>query len=187
MSNYPADVEVLDAESQRNVPAVPEGARVIIVTCMDCRIDVWATFRLQPRQAHVLRNAGGRVKDAFRSIILSQHFVQPTEPGSTEVWVVHHTGCGMKGTTNADFREDLTKIYPTHEACINDIDFLPIAPGMSLEDSVRADVKWLKDQPLLREGTTVKGYIYHIPRLEAVTQESSDKRGWQQFPANLNV
>ena len=42
--------------------------------------------------AHIIRNAGGRVSDdALRSLAISQRLL-----GTKEVYVIHHTKCGME-------------------------------------------------------------------------------------------
>lgn len=45
--------------------------------------------------AHVVRNAGGRVtNDVIRSLVLSAHVL-----GTGACVVIHHTDCGLHGTT----------------------------------------------------------------------------------------
>lgn len=48
-------------------------------------------FALQEGDAHVIRNAGGRAKDALRSLIISQLLL-----GTKHVVILHHTDCGMR-------------------------------------------------------------------------------------------
>ena len=43
-----------------------------IVTCMDCRLDVFSALGLENGQAHVLRNAGGVITDDVISSLASQ-------------------------------------------------------------------------------------------------------------------
>ena len=47
--------------------------------------DVFRALGLQEGDAHVIRNAGGRVSDALRSVIISQQLL-----GTREIVVVHH-------------------------------------------------------------------------------------------------
>src|SRR3954453_21095050 len=59
---------------------------VVLVTCMDARIDPAVALGLVPADAHVLRNAGGLVTDdVVRSLPISQHAF-----GTREVMVVQH-------------------------------------------------------------------------------------------------
>jgi carbonic anhydrase len=67
---------------------------------MDARIDVFAALGLHLGEAHVLRNAGGRVTDdVLRSLALSSHSL-----GVDSVVVMQHTCCGLKGVTDEKLR-----------------------------------------------------------------------------------
>ena len=60
-----------EAFSNGELSALPQ-ARLVIVTCMDTRINPLAIFGLDIGQAHVLRNAGARITtDVIRSLIKS--------------------------------------------------------------------------------------------------------------------
>ena len=68
---------------------------------MDARIDVFATLGLHLGEAHVIRNAGGRITDdVLRSLALSSHVL-----GVDTVVVMQHTKCGLAGVTDAYLRE----------------------------------------------------------------------------------
>jgi carbonic anhydrase len=101
------EVDELLASNQRYRPAGgarPDDARpqrhIALVTCMDTRIDPLAVLGLELGEAHVLRNAGGRVTDdVLRSLALSVHVL-----GVRTVVVMHHTQCGLAGTTDDELR-----------------------------------------------------------------------------------
>ena len=64
---------------------------------MDARINPAAALGLAEGDAHVIRNAGGRVSDdALRSLVISHKLL-----GTNEWFVVHHTDCGMEYFTGA--------------------------------------------------------------------------------------
>ena len=91
----------------RELPGQP-ALRVAIVTCMDCRINVFESLGLQPGEAHVIRNAGGAVtEDVIRSLAVSQRKL-----GTREVMVIHHTACGMQTFTDAeqDVRQSVERV-----------------------------------------------------------------------------
>lgn len=72
-----------------DLPA-PPARKVAIVTCMDARIHPEAFMGFDIGDAHVIRNAGGRISiDALRSLVISQRML-----GTKEVLVIHHTQCG---------------------------------------------------------------------------------------------
>jgi carbonic anhydrase len=77
------------------LPRVPQRS-LLVLTCMDARIDPLSAFGLQLGDAHVLRNAGAEVTDdVLRSLRLSQ-----TAAGTREVWVVGHTDCVAHGSSD---------------------------------------------------------------------------------------
>lgn len=74
--------------------------RVVVVACMDARLDVEDLLGLQTGDAHIIRNAGGVVtEDAIRCIIISHHLLN-----TNEIILIHHTRCGMLA-----FTDDLLK------------------------------------------------------------------------------
>ena len=82
--------------------------KVAVVACMDSRVDVFATLRLAPGEAHVIRNAGGVVtEDTIRSLTISQRLM-----GTEEIILIHHTDCGMLSFTDLadDIRRSVTRI-----------------------------------------------------------------------------
>src|SRR5262245_28598165 len=80
-------------EAQLGIPPV---RRLAILTCMDARLDPMQFAGLNLGDAHVIRNAGGRVSDdAIRSFVISYKLL-----GTNEWFVIHHTGCGMEFFTN---------------------------------------------------------------------------------------
>jgi len=70
------------------VPHLPQRG-LVVVTCMDVRIDPLAVLGLEVGDAHVLRNAGGQATDDMaRSIEVSQRLME-----TRDIVVMHHTGC----------------------------------------------------------------------------------------------
>src|SRR5947207_15805629 len=75
--------------------------RLVILTCMDARIDLFRALGLEVGDAHILRNAGGRATpDAIRSLVVSSHLL-----GTREIGIIHHTNCGLEGRTEAEVAE----------------------------------------------------------------------------------
>jgi carbonic anhydrase len=136
---------------QKGNLAMPPARRVAIVTCMDARIDPARALGLEEGDAHVIRNAGGRVADALRSLIISEQLL-----GTTHIVVVHHTDCGMLTFSNEDLR---SKVKQELHADADAIDFLPFG---NLEQSVRDDVAVLKASPFIPDSIDIQGYIYDV-------------------------
>lgn len=136
---------------QGDLPA-PPARRVAVVTCMDARLHPESFLGLNLGDAHVIRNAGGCISDdALRSLIISSHLL-----GTNEYLVIHHTECGMLTFTNDDLRQRLAA--ETGEDASH-IDFLPFT---NLEQSVRDDVRRIKDSPFIPQTIPVRGFIYDI-------------------------
>jgi carbonic anhydrase len=147
---------------------LPPARRVAIVTCMDARILPSRVLGLQEGDAHVIRNAGGRARDALRSIIISQRLL-----GTREVAVIHHTDCGMLTFSNRDLREKVRKDLGQDTG---EFDFLPF---QNLDDSVREDIEFLQATQLLDPETLIRGFVYDVKtgKLREVRVESEARTG----------
>jgi carbonic anhydrase len=130
---------------------MPPRRRVAVVTCMDARILPAEVLGLEFGDAHVIRNAGGRAREALRSLVISQQLL-----GTREVAVIHHTDCGMLTFTNQVLRD---KVKRELHADASHIDFLPF---QGLEESVLEEVAFLLGSPLIPDDIPVRGFIYDV-------------------------
>ncbi len=146
---------------------MPPAKRLAIVTCMDARIDPARAFGLEEGDAHVIRNAGGRAREALRSLVISQRLL-----GTTEIAVIHHTECGMLTFTNPDLH---AKVKKDLGADASHIDFLPFS---DLEESIREDVSFLMSSPLIPGDIVVRGFLYdvHTGRLNEISFEPATQQ-----------
>ena len=130
----------------------PPARRVAILTCMDCRLVPSRFLGLEEGDAHVISNAGGRAsRDALRSLIVSYKLL-----GTREFLVIHHTDCGMGSFTDDQLREQLRR---DTGADASGIDFLTFD---DLEESVREDVRTIRESPLIPDEIPVHGFIYDV-------------------------
>lgn len=140
--------ELLAASQRAPAPGLPDrrpARRLAVVTCMDARIDVGAVLGLHLGDAHVIRNAGGRVtEDVCRSLALSSATL-----GVDTAIVMQHTGCGLEGTSDAELRNRIGA----------ELAFLPITDH---EASIRDDVGLLAGVPYLRGLRTIAGFLYDV-------------------------
>jgi carbonic anhydrase len=112
---------------------------------MDARIDVFAVLGLGLGDAHVIRNAGGRLTDdVLRSLALSSGVL-----GVDTVVVMQHTKCGLAGATDAELRARTGA----------DLEFLPIADH---EAALRSDIDRLSGTPYLSAVRTIAGFVYDV-------------------------
>jgi carbonic anhydrase len=134
---------------------------LVIVACMDARLDVHEVLGLRTGDAHVIRNAGGLVTDdVIRSLIVSMELL-----GTREIVVIEHTGCGLHGVDEVALRE---RVAATSGRAADTID-IDFGGFDDLTTSVRAQVGVLREHPLLRR-VPVHGLIFDVAtgRLEAI-------------------
>jgi len=142
------------------LPAVPTARPrlgVAVVACMDARIHVEALLGLEEGDAHVLRNAGGVITtDVVRSLAISQHVL-----GTTEVILIHHTGCGLENITDDGFHDQLereTGVRPEW----------PVQTFTDVAADVRRSIRVVRSSPFLRSTTSVRGFVYQVDNGELV-------------------
>ena len=145
-----ANQEYAETFDRGDLP-MPPGRRLAIVTCMDARIIPSRALGLEEGDAHVIRNAGGRARDALRSLVISQRLL-----GTNEIAVIHHTDCGMLTFTNPDLH---AKVRQDLGADSTGIDFLPFS---DVEESVREDVEFLQSSPLIPKDVAIRGFVYDV-------------------------
>lgn len=122
-----------------------------ILTCMDAQIDPSRIFGLEPGDAHVVRNAGGRASnDALRSLAISNNMA-----ATREIMVLHHTGCAML----ADDEVLRRRIQEISGADASSLDLMSIK---DLERSVREDVARVLGSPFTPDDVRVWGFIYDV-------------------------
>jgi carbonic anhydrase len=134
-----------------DLPA-PPSRHLAVVTCMDARIMPLAVFGLEAGDAHILRNAGGRVTDdVLRSLLVSTHVLDVRE-----IAVVHHTECGMVRYTDSQIRDKVREGSGTDPG---NLEFFAIGDA---DQALRADVKRLTGSALFPPGTEVRGFVYDV-------------------------
>jgi carbonic anhydrase len=133
------------AAARANVADARPSRRLAVVTCMDARIDVFAALGLHLGEAHVIRNAGGRVTDdVLRSLALSSHVL-----GVDTVVVMQHTKCGLAGVTDQELQRRTGA----------DLGFLPIDDHAA---ALRDDIELLISKPYLEPVGIIAGFVYDV-------------------------
>jgi carbonic anhydrase len=87
----------------------------------------------------------------LRSLVISEQLL-----GTTSIIVIHHTDCGMLTFSNEDLH---SKLKQELHANADNIDFLPFK---NLEQSVRDDVAFLRNSPLIPQNIDITGFIYDV-------------------------
>ena len=155
-------------------------AQVVVVTCLDHRVNPAIVLGLQLGDAPVVRNAGGRVTQAviddlsYLAFLAGQLFAgQIAADGLFEVAVIHHTQCGTGFLADPAFRHQAAETTGLAEGPLE---------AVAVADpyiTVPADVGRLLASPLLPPTVSVSGHVYDIAtgRVAVVTDAQRRKGG----------
>ena len=169
--------EVLDANAayaadfgDKKDLALPPARGFAILTCMDARLDPAKYAGLAEGDAHVIRNAGGRATDdAIRSLVISHKLL-----GTKEWFVIHHTNCGMQLFSDevmGDLLSDNLETAsfdgqkwsnPKHGHGSSHGHYIRWHTFSDNEESVRQDVRRIREHPLVAPHIPIHGYIYDV-------------------------
>ena len=94
------------------VELAPPASQVLVVTCLDHRVDPAIVLGLQLGDAPVIRNAGGRITQAvieditYLAFLAEQVFAGQLDGDRLfEVAIIHHTQCGTSFLADPGFRQ----------------------------------------------------------------------------------
>ena len=145
------------------VPLGLPTAQVIVVTCLDHRVDPVRVLGLKPGDAPVLRNAGGRVTQAVIEDIAFLAFLADKLSGGQfagqagfEIAIMQHTQCGSGFLADAGFRREAAEAIGVDEAT------LETSAVVDPHVTVAEDVERLLASPLFPPKTGVSGYVYDV-------------------------
>ena len=137
-------------------------AQVVVVACLDHRLDPAIVFGLQLGEVPVIRNAGGRVTQsviddvAFLAYLIDQLSGAQAADTLFEVAVVHHTQCGTGFLADPSFRRLAAAATGLAEAA------LEASAVADPRTTVKDDVERLLTSPLLSPKVSVSGHVYDI-------------------------
>lgn len=130
----------------------PPARKLVILTCMDSRMDLEQLLGLQVGDAHMIRNAGGlATDDAIRSLILSTHLL-----GTRAIAVIQHTECGLMAITDEQFRWRLSSETG------RDASHLVFHAFRDVEQNVRDHLRRIRENPFLPRNIEVRGFVYDV-------------------------
>lgn len=130
----------------------PPVRKLVILTCMDSRMDLEQLLGLQVGDAHMIRNAGGlATDDAIRSLILSTHLL-----GTRAIAVIQHTDCGLMSITDEQFRWRLSSEMG------RDASHLEFHAFRDLDGNVREQVRRIRENPFLPRNIDARGFAYEV-------------------------
>jgi carbonic anhydrase len=170
-------MDYLDTLIQRNEAFAAEGfssnlkiipsKKTFIIGCVDPRVDPATIFKLQPGEAVVIRNVGGRVDPALlETMVLLQTVAKAAGNELGMGWnliLLHHNDCGIIGCYR-HAPDLLSRHLGVTRAELED---------MAITDPDRAvalDIAALKADPQMPDGFIVTGLVYdvHTGRIRTV-------------------
>jgi len=132
----------------------PPVRKLVILTCMDSRMDLEQLLGLQVGDAHMIRNAGGlATDDVVRSLILSTHLL-----GTRSIAIIQHTECGLLSITDEQTR------FRFSSEVGRDASHLSFHAFTNLDSNVADQVKRVRENPFLPKSIQVRGYIYDVKK-----------------------
>lgn len=127
-------------------------AGVAVVTCMDARIDPLGMIGLEPGDAKILRNPGGRVTDhVLVALVLSV-----TALNVDRVLIVEHTRCAMGSSTEEQMQDKITRSTGT------DASWLTLGMIDDQRAAISHDVRKVRSHPLIGGTVTAGGFVYDV-------------------------
>lgn len=146
---------------------------IAILTCMDTRINPLELCGLNIGEAHIIRNAGGRVTDdAIRSLVISYKLL-----GTKDWFIIQHTDCGLSKITdkeianllendletatfeNGNWKNNKNKDSESGSAQGHKMKWYTFS---NLKESILEDLEKIKNHPLIPKNINIYGFIYDV-------------------------
>jgi carbonic anhydrase len=133
--------------------------RMVVVTCLDPRVDPAHTLGLELGDALVIRNNGGRVTpQVIDDLAYVGQLAEAALPDGPlfEIAVIHHTKCGSARLADDTFRRRYAERIGADESRLREYAIVdPVA-------TVVHDVGLLVDSELISPRITVSGHVYDV-------------------------
>lgn len=139
----------------RPVPALG----VLVIGCLDPRVDPAHVLGLELGDAMVIRNSGGRVTDeVIEDVALVGELAERMVPEGPlmEVVVIHHTECGARMLADDEFRSRLADRVGSSESELRD------RAVVDTRETVAADVERLRASSALSPRLSFSGHVYDV-------------------------
>ena len=127
-------------------------AGVAIVTCMDSRIDPLGMVGLEPGDAKIFRNPGGRITPhALEALVLGVHLLHVDR-----ILIVPHTRCAVATNTEAELRARVA------ESAGQDASWQTFHVIEDQAQALAEDVQKVRSHPLIPDHIEVGGFLYDV-------------------------
>ena len=142
----------------RDVTIMPK-LNLLVVTCLNPRVDPAAFLGIELGDAAVIRNAGGRVTDeVIRELSFLSQLIEGVIPEGPlfEVAVTHHTQCATGALADDDFRDRYADRIGAEPDSLLD------GAVLDPEATVRSDVERLRAARSVSERVSISGHVYDV-------------------------
>ena len=132
---------------------------LLVIGCLDPRVDPAHILGLNPGEAMVVRNRGGRVTpEVIDNLAFVGQLAENAVPEGPlfEVAVIHHTQCGAAALADDDFRRAYARTINADESTLREYAVLDPAA------TVANDVERLRSAEALSPRITVSGHVYDV-------------------------
>jgi carbonic anhydrase len=132
---------------------------LLVISCLDPRVDPAYILGLDLGDAIVVRNNGGRVTpEVINNLAFVGQLAEQAVPEGPlfEVAVIHHTQCGAGALADDDFRQAYANRIDAEEATLRDAAILDPAA------TVTRDVDRLRSAGAISPRISVSGHVYDV-------------------------
>ena len=146
-----SNADFVTAFPGKDVPGLP-AKKMLLLTCMDCRILPHQALGMELGDMKVLRNGGGQLNSAIEGdIVLANHVLD-----CDRILIMQHTRCGMAASTLGSVRDAVES-----NTGVDASQFTPSVIDNQME-KLTQDVKTLRSNPLLKSNVVVQGAMYDV-------------------------
>ena len=132
---------------------------LLVVTCLDPRVDPAHVLGLELRDALVIRNNGGRITpQVVDDLAYVSQLAETARPQGDlfEVAVIHHTQCGAAHLADDAFRDQYAERIGADESSLRDYAILDPAA------TVARDLELLRSADSISPRISFSGHVYDI-------------------------
>ncbi len=150
--------EFAAARGHRGAEVFPN-LRLLVITCLDPRVDPTHFLALVLGDAMIVRNAGGRVTpEVINDVAFIGQLAENVLPDGPlfEVAVIHHTQCGTGALADDTFRRRYAERTGIDEAAL--LEHAVVDPVAT----VRGDVERLRSAPAIPSRIASSGHVYDV-------------------------
>lgn len=127
-------------------------AGIAMITCMDSRIDPLGMIGIQPGDAKILRNPGGRATNqALVALVLGVHLLNVDR-----ILLVQHTRCAMASASESEL------IRRVSESSGTDASWMSLGVIEDQHKAIRQEVHRIETHPLIAGRASIGGFLYDV-------------------------